>query len=575
MAEARDEQEPPEDGTERHQAEPGEPSTEDPPKGGNPGGPAQAEAATDGEAPPRPSPPHRPTVDERLEQLRRRKSRARVAGGPDAIERQHARGKLSARERLELLLDPGSFVETDVLTRHRLGTFGLDRVRPYTDGVVTGWGTIDGRKVFVYSQDFTVFGGSLGEVMSEKICKIMDLAVSVGAPIIGINDSGGARIQEGAASLAGYGFIFDRNVRASGVVPQISVIMGPCAGGAVYSPAITDFVFMVKGTSHMFITGPDVIKAVTGEEVTFEELGGATTHASRSGIASFIADDEPGCLAQVRYLLSFLPPNNLEDPPVYAPRDDPERRDEALNAIIPDSPRAPYDMKDVIHSIVDEGEFFEVFPLWAANILIGFARLEGRSVGIIANQPKVLAGTLDFESSEKAARFIRFCDAFNIPILSFVDVPGFLPGTAQEYGGIIRRGAKLLYAFTEATVPRLTVITRKAYGGAYVVMNSKHLRADVSFAWPTAEIAVMGPEGAVNVIFRREIQKAADPQAKRQELIAQYEEEFGNPYFAAERGFVDDVIEPADTRPQLIRALRMLRTKREQVPPRKHGNIPL
>jgi len=575
MAEARDEQDPPQDESERDEAEPGEPPTEDAPKGGNPGGPAQIEAAADDEAPPRPSPPHRPTVDERLEQLRRRKSRALVAGGPDAIERQHARGKLSARERLELLLDPGSFVETDMLTRHRLGTFGLDRVRPYTDGVVTGWGTIDGRKVFVYSQDFTVFGGSLGEVMSEKICKIMDLAVSVGAPIIGINDSGGARIQEGAASLAGYGFIFDRNVRASGVVPQISVIMGPCAGGAVYSPAITDFVFMVKGTSHMFITGPDVIKAVTGEEVTFEELGGATTHASRSGIASFIADDEPGCLAQVRYLLSFLPPNNLEDPPHYAPRDDPDRRDEALNAIIPDSPRAPYDMKDVIHSVVDDGEFFEVFPLWAANILIGFARLDGRSVGIIANQPKVLAGTLDFESSEKAARFIRFCDAFNIPILSFVDVPGFLPGTAQEYGGIIRRGAKLLYAFTEATVPRATVITRKAYGGAYVVMNSKHLRADVSFAWPTAEIAVMGPEGAVNVIFRREIQKAADPQAKRQELIAQYEEEFGNPYFAAERGFVDDVIEPADTRPQLIRALRMLRTKREQVPPRKHGNIPL
>jgi propionyl-CoA carboxylase beta chain len=537
---------------------------------GNPGGPAPADATLEA-----PAPPHRASVEERLEQLLSLKARAHTAGGPDAVERQHARGKLSARERLELLLDPGSFVETDLLTRHRLGTFGLDRVRPYTDGVVTGWGTIDGRKVFVYSQDFTVFGGSLGEVMSEKICKIMDLAVSVGAPVIGINDSGGARIQEGAASLAGYGFIFDRNVRASGVVPQISVIMGPCAGGAVYSPAITDFVFMVNGTSHMFITGPDVIKAVTGEEVTFEELGGATTHARRSGIASFIADDEPGCLSMVRYLLSFLPSNNLEDPPSYASRDDPERRDEALNSIVPDSPRAAYDMKDVIHSVFDEGEFFEVFPEWARNVLIGFARLDGRSVGIVANQPAHLAGTLDFESSEKAARFIRFCDAFNIPIVTFVDVPGFLPGTAQEYGGIIRRGAKLLYAFTEATVPRLTVITRKAYGGAYVVMNSKHLRADVSFAWPTAEIAVMGPEGAVNVIFRKEIQKADDPQAKRQELIARYEDEFANPYYAAERGFVDDVIEPADTRPKLIRALRMLHTKREQVPPRKHGNIPL
>src|SRR6059036_3824770 len=411
--------------------------------------------------------------------------------------------------------------------------------------------------------------------MAEKICKIMDLAVSVGAPVIGINDSGGARIQEGAASLAGYGYIFDRNVRTSGVVPQISLIMGPCAGGAVYSPAITDFVFMVKNTSHMFITGPDVIRAVTGEDVTFEELGGATTHASRSGIASFIADDEPDCLAQVRYLLSFLPSNNLEDPPSYASMDDPDRRDEALNSVVPDSPRAPYDMKDVIRRVVDDAEFFEVFPLWAGNILIGLARLDGRSIGIVANQPKVLAGTLDYESSEKAARFIRFCDAFNIPLVVFEDVPGFLPGTAQEYGGIIRRGAKLLYAWAEATVPRVTVITRKAYGGAYVVMNSKHLRADVSFAWPSAEIAVMGSEGAVNVIFRREIQSASDQGAKRAELIARYEEQFSNPYIAAERGYVDDVIEPADTRRRLIQSLRMLRTKREQVPPRKHGNIPL
>jgi propionyl-CoA carboxylase beta chain len=519
--------------------------------------------------------PLRHTTSERIEHLHELRGTARLGGGAEAIERQHARGKLTARERLELLLDPGSFVEVDTLARHRADTLGMDRIRPYTDGVVTGWGMIDGRKVFVYSQDFTIFGGSLGEVMAEKICKIMDLAVSVGAPVIGINDSGGARIQEGAASLAGYGYIFDRNVRASGVVPQISVIMGPCAGGAVYSPAITDFVFMVKGTSHMFITGPDVIKTVTGEEVTFDELGGAITHASRSGIASFIADDEPDCLAQVRYLLSFLPSNNLEDPPSYVSRDDPERREESLNGVVPDSPRAAYDMKDVIRKVFDDGEFYEVFPLWAGNIVIGFARLDGMPIGIVANQPRVLAGTLDFESSEKAARFIRFCDAFNIPLVSFVDVPGFLPGTAQEYGGIIRRGAKLLYAFTEATVPRLTVITRKAYGGAYVVMNSKHLRADASFAWPTAEIAVMGSEGAVNVIFRRDIQKADDPVAKREELIAQYEDQFSNPYIAAERGYVDDVIEPAETRPRLIKALRMLGTKREQVPPRKHGNIPL
>src|SRR5438094_7167175 len=521
------------------------------------------------------APPAPHTIHERVEHLRRLQAEARQGGGPESIERQHARGKLTARERLELLLDPGSFVETDLLTRHRLGTFGLDQIRPYTDGVVTGWGTVDGGMVFGFSQDFTVFGGSLGEVMAEKICKIMDMAVSVGAPMIGINDAGGARIQEGAASLAGYGHIFDRNVRASGVVPQISVIMGPCAGGAVYSPAITDFVFMVKNTSHMFITGPDVIRAVTGEDVTFEELGGATTHASRSGIASFIADDEPDCLAQVRYLLSFLPSNNLEDPPSYASRDDPGRRDEALNSVVPDSPRAPYDMKDVIRRVVDDGEFFEVFPLWAGNIVIAFARLDGRSVGIIANQPKVLAVTLDYESSEKASRFIRFCDAFNIPLVVFEDVPGFLPGTAQEYGGIIRRGAKLLYAFAEATVPKMTVITRKAYGGAYVVMNSKHLRADASFAWPTAEIAVMGSEGAVNVIFRRDISKADDPEQRRQELIEAYEEQFGNPYFAAERGYIDDVIEPAETRWRVIQALRMLRTKREAVPARKHGNIPL
>ena len=514
-------------------------------------------------------------VEERLEELRQRKEEALVAGGDKAIERQHARGKLTARERLELLLDPGSFVETDMLARHRVHAFGMEKTRPYGDGVVTGWGTIDGRKVFVFSQDFTVVGGSLGETFAEKICKIMDMAVATGAPVIGLNDSGGARIQEGAASLAGYGYIFDRNVRASGVIPQISVIMGPCAGGAVYSPAMTDFIFMVKETSHMFITGPEVIRTVTGEDVTFEELGGAQTHASRSGIASFIAEDEQDVLQQVRYLLSFLPSNNMEDPPAFAPTDDPERLAPELNTLVPDSAREPYDMKDVIAAVMDDGQFFEVFPLWAMNMVIGFARLDGQAVGVVANQPKTLAGTLDIESSEKAARFVRFCDAFNIPLVTFVDVPGFLPGTAQEYGGIIRRGAKLLYAFTEATVPRMTVITRKAYGGAYVVMSSKHIRSDVSFAWPTAEIAVMGPEGAVNIVSRREIEKADDPEARRRELIAEYEDRFANPYIAAERGYVDDVIEPAATRVRLIQALRMLRSKREAVPPRKHGNIPL
>jgi acetyl-CoA carboxylase carboxyltransferase component len=515
------------------------------------------------------------TMPERIEELSHRKDEARLGGGPDAIDKQHGRGKLTARERLELLLDKGSFVETDPLARHRVRDFGLDKRRPYGDGVVTGWGTIDGRKVFVFSQDFTVFGGALGEVFSEKVCKIMDLAASTGAPVIGINDSGGARIQEGAASLAGYGHIFDRNVRTSGVVPQISIIMGPCAGGAVYSPAITDFIYMVKETSHMFITGPEVIKTVTGEEVTFEQLGGAMTHATKSGVAHFVAEDEEDCLAQVRYLMSFIPPNNLEDPPRYSPTDDPERRDDSLAELVPDSSREPYDMKDVITRIVDDGEFYEVQPFFAPNILIGFARLDGRSIGVVANQPKVLAGTLDIDACEKAARFIRFCDAFNVPLLSFVDVPGFLPGTNQEYGGIIRHGAKLLYAFTEATVPRMTVITRKAYGGAYVVMNSKHLRADVSYAWPTAEIAVMGPEGAVNIVFRRELEDADDKEAKRSELVTEYEQKFANPYLAADRGYVDDVIDPSETRPRLIRSLRMLETKREAVPGRKHGNIPL
>ena len=516
-----------------------------------------------------------PTVEERIEELRTRKAALLDDRRKEAVRRQHEKGKLTARERLELLLDRGSFVETDPFTIHRSHDFGLDRNRPPGDGVVTGYGTVDGRRIFVASQDFSVFGGSLGEVHAQKICKVQDLAMSTGAPFIQINDSGGARIQEGAASLAGYGYIFERNVRASGVIPQISVIMGPCAGGAVYSPAITDFTFMVRESSHMFITGPEVIKAVTGETVTFEELGGAMTHASKSGVASFVSQDEEECLASVRHLLSYLPSNNLEDPPAYAVVDDPERHDEGLTHLVPDSAKEPYDMHEVIRRIVDDGDFLEVFPFWAMNVVTGLARLDGRTVGIIANQPKVLAGTLDIDSSEKASRFVRFCDAFNIPILTFVDVPGFLPGTEQEFHGIIRHGAKLLYAFAEATVPRMTVITRKAYGGAYVVMNSKHLRADVSFAWPTAEIAVMGPDGAVNVVFRKEMEKAEDPATRRQELIAEYQRKFANPYVAAERGFIDDVIEPAETRPRLIRALRMLSTKREAAPARKHGNIPL
>ena len=515
------------------------------------------------------------TVEDRIEELRKRKAALLDDRRKEAVRRQHEKGKLTARERLELLLDRGSFVETDPLTVHRAHDFGMERNRPAGDGVITGYGSVDGRRVFVASQDFSVFGGSLGEVHAEKICKVQDLAMSTGAPFIQINDSGGARIQEGAASLAGYGYIFERNVRASGVIPQISVIMGPCAGGAVYSPAITDFTFMVRETSHMFITGPEVIKAVTGEEVTFEELGGAMTHASKSGVASFVSQDEEECLAMVRHLLSYLPSNNLEDPPSYAVVDDPERHDEGLTHLIPDSAKEPYDMHEVIRRVVDDGDFFEVFPFWAMNVVTGLARLDGRTIGVIANQPKVLAGTLDIDSSEKASRFVRFCDAFNIPILTFVDVPGFLPGAEQEYHGIIRHGAKLLYAYAEATVPRMTVITRKAYGGAYLVMNSKHLRADVAFAWPTAEIAVMGPDGAVNVVFKKEIEKAEDPAARRDELIGEYQRKFANPYVAAERGFIDDVIEPSETRPRLVKSLRMLASKRESVPARKHGNIPL
>jgi len=513
-------------------------------------------------------------MDDKLQDLRARKEQALRAGSPRAIERQHEKGKLLARERLEVLLDPGSFHELDLLARHRAHAAGLEE-RPYTDGVVTGWGTVDGRKVFVFSQDFTVFGGALGEVFAEKIHKLMDLALKVGAPVIGLNDGAGARIQEGVVSLASYGGIFHRNVQASGVIPQISVILGPCAGGAVYSPAMTDFIFMVRESSHMFITGPDVVKTVTGEEVTLEELGGAMSHASKSGVATFVSADERACLEEVRYLLGFLPQNNLGDPPTADTGDDPARSCESLRTILPESPNQPYDMKKVVAEVVDNGEFLEYFPHWAKSIICGFARIDGRSVGIVGNQPMVLAGVLDIESSEKAARFVRTCDAFNIPIVTFVDVPGFLPGVDQEYGGIIRHGAKLLYAYCEATVPRIQVITRKAYGGAYVVMNSKSIGADLAFAWPSAELAVMGPQGAVEILYRRELQSAADPEKRRAELVDDYTERFANPYVAAERGFVDDVIDPADTRRKVIAGLEMLRSKREELPHRKHGNIPL
>ena len=519
------------------------------------------------------------STEEKRERLRALREEALHAGTEAAVERQHARGKQTARERIDLLLDPGSFTELDMFTRHRAHGFGLEDNRPWGDGVVTGHGTIEGRTVFVFSQDFTVFGGSLGEVFAEKIVKVMDLAVRMGCPIVGINDSGGARIQEGVVSLGGYADIFFRNVRASGVIPQISVVMGPCAGGAVYSPAITDFIFMVRETSHMFITGPEVIKTVTGEDVTMEELGGAQSHATRSGVAHFAADSEQECLEMVRGLLSFLPQNNL-DPPPFAPTADPrDRVVEELATIVPDQPTKPYDMTRVIELVVDDGDFLEVAPLYAQNIVVGFARLAGHAVGVVGNQPKALAGVLDIDASIKAARFVRFCDAFNIPLVSFVDVPGFLPGTTQEYGGIILHGAKLLYAYAEATVPKLTVITRKAYGGAYDVMSSKHVGADFNAAWPTAEVAVMGPEGAVNIVFRRELAEAEsngdDAAARREQLIEEYKERFANPYIAAERGYVDDVIEPEETRAWLIRALETSLTKRETPPSRKHGNIPL
>lgn len=513
-------------------------------------------------------------MSERLNDLEQRRQAALSAGTERAVARQHEKGKMLARERIEYLLDDGSFHELDMLARHRAHDVGLDD-RPYTDGIITGWGTVDGRKVFVASQDFTVFGGALGEVFAEKMHKIMDLAESVGAPMIGLNDGAGARIQEGVVSLAGYGGIFRRNVQASGVIPQISVILGPCAGGAVYSPAMTDFIFMVRDSSHMFITGPDVVKTVTGEEVTLEELGGAGSHSTKSGVASFVAGDEQSVLDDVKYLLSFLPSNNLDNPPRLSSSDDPDRECLALRDMLPDSSNVPYDMKDVIAEVVDDGEFLEYHAGWAGSIVCGFGRIDGRSVGIVGNQPMVMAGVLDIESSEKAARFVRFCDAFHLPLLTFVDVPGFLPGVDQEHGGIIRHGAKLLYAYCEATVPRVQVITRKAYGGAYVVMDSKSVGCDVSFAWPTAELAVMGPQGAVEILNRRELQQAADPDARKAELVDEYTEKYANPYVAAERGIVDAVIDPAETRQKVVAAFRMIEGKREELPKRKHGNVPL
>jgi len=493
------------------------------------------------------------------------------------VEKQHTRGKMTARERIEAFLDPDSFVETDALARHRSTTFGLEANRPYGDGVVTGYGTVDGRPVCLFSQDFTVFGGSLGEVFGEKIVKVMDLAMKTGCPVIGINDSGGARIQEGVVSLGLYGEIFFRNVRASGVVPQLSLVMGPCAGGAVYSPALTDFTLMVEGTSHMFITGPDVIKAVTGEDVGFEDLGGAHAHNTKSGVAHFQAAGEQECLDLARALLSYLPSNNLDGPPPYVDESttDITDADRELDTLVPDRATQPYDMHGVLERVLDNRHFLEVHALFAPNILCGFGRVAGQSVGVVANQPMRFAGTLDFDAAEKAARFVRTCDAFNLPVLTFVDVPGFLPGTSQEWGGIIRRGAKLIYAYAEATVPKVTVITRKAYGGAYDVMGSKHLGADINLAWPTAQIAVMGAQGAVNILYRRELAEAGDPEKRRAELIGEYEDHLANPYVAAERGYVDAVIPPSHTRVQLVRALRALRGKRETLPPKKHGNIPL
>jgi propionyl-CoA carboxylase beta chain len=503
------------------------------------------------------------------------RAQAKLGGGQARIDRQHAKGKLTARERIEQLLDPGTFRELDMFVSHRTVGFGMEEQKYLSDSVVTGWGKIDSRVVYVFSQDFTVFGGSLGEVHAEKVCKVMDLAIKNGAPVIGLNDSGGARIQEGVVSLAAYAYVFLRNVLASGVVPQISAIMGPCAGGAVYSPAMTDFILMVKETSFMHITGPDVIRTVTREDVTSEELGGAMVHNQKSGVAHFAAEDEEDGFYQIRKLLSYLPQNNMEDPP-FVPTDDPaDRGDEELDTLVPENPNKPYDMKEVIRRVVDDGDFFEVQAHWAQNIVVGFARLGGFSVGIVAQQPIILAGVLDIDSSTKAARFVRFCDCFNIPIITLEDVPGFLPGVTQEHGGIIRNGAKLLYAYCEATVPKITIITRKAYGGAYDVMSSKHIRGDISYAWPSAEIAVMGPEGAVNIIFRKQLAEAEDPEAERTRLVQEYRDTFANPYVAAARGYIDDVIEPHQTRARLIEALQMLQNKRDTNPPKKHGNIPL
>lgn len=513
--------------------------------------------------------------DEKIKRLHEMREKALEGGGRERIDQQHKKGKLSARERINLLLDPGSFEEIGAFVEHRSRDFGLDKQKYLGDGVITGYGTINGRPVVVFSQDFTVFGGSLSEAHAEKICRIMDHALKIGVPVIGLNDSGGARIQEGVVSLGGYADIFLRNTLASGVVPQISAILGPCAGGAVYSPAITDFVVMVQQTSYMFVTGPNVVKTVTHEDVTHEELGGAVTHATKSGIAHFATENEVECFDRIKKLLSFLPSNNVDDPPVVEITDPIDRQDEALNAIVPESPNKPYDMREVIRGIVDNGDFFEVHELYAQNILVGFARLGGRPVGIVANQPAVLAGVLDIDSSIKGARFVRFCDAFNIPLVVFEDVPGFLPGTDQEWRGIIKNGAKLLYAFCEATVPRVTVITRKAYGGAYDVMNSKHIRGDLNYAWPSAEIAVMGVKGAVEIIFRKEIEKAASREAAIEEKVEEYRAKFANPYIAASRGYVDEVIEPKETRSKLIRALQFLENKVDQNPRKKHGNIPL
>ncbi|NOT08272.1 MAG: acyl-CoA carboxylase subunit beta [Gemmatimonadales bacterium] len=516
-----------------------------------------------------------PTPRDLLADLHARQADAEQGGGAQRIAQQHKKGKLTARERLDLLLDEGTFVELDRFVTHRSTEFGLDKQQYLGDGVVTGYGRVEGRLVYVFSQDFTVFGGSLSETHAQKICKIMDLAVRNGAPVIGLSDSGGARIQEGVASLGGYADIFLRNTLASGVVPQISAILGPCAGGAVYSPAITDFVFMVRGVSYMFVTGPNVVRTVTHEEVSFEGLGGADVHNETSGIAHGAFGSEPECLAAIRMLLGFIPSNNVDDAPAGPTGDPEDRREESLLSVIPASSSTPYDMHEVIRSVVDRGEFFEIHAGFAQNIVVGFARLGGRSIGLVANQPAVLAGVLDINASVKAARFIRFCDAFNIPLVTFVDVPGFLPGVAQEHGGIIRHGAKLLYAYCEATVPKLTVITRKAYGGAYDVMSSKHIRGDLNFAWPQAEIAVMGPKGAAEILFKEEIAAAKDSAAEMQRRIDAYTEAFANPYKAAARGFIDDVIDPRDTRPRLIDGLRMLRTKRDRNPAKKHGNIPL